>query len=233
MQKAEKQFVGKNEINIKEKNDKNTEFFIINKNYNNKLDKGSFASKNEKKEINNKLSQINVIGKNIFDDKKHKNLEIISNESYSMNKKYYKTITLYKNNKYKTKKILNKKYYKSTNNTKRRYLAKNNNSCSNIDFYKPNLITKAIKSKSPKNTFLVFNTININIGNTNKSFKRNKTPRIQVMKNISSSLKNIYLNNELLFESVKFNCHLNEEIREKKRSYSNKKIIINTLKNKK
>ena len=220
IKKVEKEVFNKEEMNKIDKNGIDKEYFEIENN------------KKNKNTINNKISETNKMEKNIIDNiPKIENLNESLHESDNNNKKNYKTITIDTNNKYKTKKVLRKKYYKSTNNTKIRNLPKNN-SCSNIDFYKNNLITNAIKSKSPKNTFLVFNTININLGNTSKNFKRNRTPKIQVIKNINSSLKNIYLSNEFLFEPVKFSNYLNKKIIDKKDGCYTAKKNINTGKKK-
>ena len=128
--------------------------------------------------------------------------------------------------------MLKKKHYKSLNNTKRNNFTKNN-SCTNIYFDKQNLINKTAKSKSPKNTFLVFNTININLGNESKNFKRNRTPKIQVMKNINSSLNNIYLSNDILYEPLKFNNYLNKKSLEKGKGIYTTKKKLNIFKNNK
>ena len=181
---------------------------------------------------NNKICE-NKIDNNIINNNIN-NIKIneLIHESDITNKKNYKTITIDINNKYKPKKMLKKKYYKSLNNTKRNNFTKNN-SCTNIYFDKQNLINKTAKSKSPKNTFLVFNTININLGNESKNFKRNRTPKIQVMKNINSSLNNIYLSNDILYEPLKFNNYLNKKSLEKGKGIYTTKKKLNIFKNNK
>jgi len=181
---------------------------------------------------NNKICE-NKIDNNIINNNIN-NIKIneLIHESDIANKKNYKTITIDINNKYKPKKMLKKKHYKSLNNTKRNNFTKNN-SCTNIYFDKQNLINKTTKSKSPKNTFLVFNTININLGNESKNFKRNRTPKIQVMKNINSSLNNIYLSNDILYEPLKFNNYLNKKSLEKGKGIYTTKKKLNIFKNNK
>ena len=192
-----------------------------------------------KKSINNSIEEnnnsvnikINEIKKNININENDKiDLNNISNikrqnkltsDSYN-NKKAIKTVSVDNNNK-KSKNIIKQKHYKSLNNTKRRF--PKNNSSSSIYFNKQNLINKAIKSKSPKNTFLVFNTININLGHSN-SQKRNRTPKIQVMKNVN------YLNNEFFLEPIKLTNYMNKRF-DKKKTISTSKKKINQVKNKK
>ena len=192
-----------------------------------------------KKSINNSIEEnnnsvnikINEIKKNININENDKiDLNNISNikrqnkltsDSYN-NKKAIKTISVDNNNK-KSKNIIKQKHYKSLNNTKRRF--PKNNSSSSIYFNKQNLINKTIKSKSPKNTFLVFNTININLGHSNNQ-KRNRSPKIQVMKNVN------YLNNELFLEPVKLDNYMNKRF-DKKNNISTPKKKINQVKNKK
>ena len=192
-----------------------------------------------KKSINNSIEEnnnsenikINEIKKNININENDKiDLNNISNikrqnkltsDSYN-NKKAIKTVSVDNNNK-KSKNIIKQKHYKSLNNTKRRF--PKNNSSSSIYFNKQNLINKTIKSKSPKNTFLVFNTININLGQSNNQ-KRNRSPKIQVMKNVN------YLNNELFLEPVKLDNYMNKRF-DKKNNISTPKKKINQVKNKK
>ena len=183
---------------------------------------------------NSEYIKINEIKKNINNNEKDKkdkiDLNNISNikgqnkltsDSYN-NKKAIKTVSIDTNNK-KSKNIIKQKHYKSLNNTKRRF--PKNNSSSSIYFNKQNLINKAIKSKSPKNTFLVFNTININLGHSNNQ-KRNRTPKIQVMKNVN------YLNNEFFLEPMKLTSYMNKRF-DKKKTTSTSKKKINQVKNKK
>ena len=167
---------------------------------------------------NSEIIKINEIKKNINNNEKDKkdkiDLNNISNikgqnkltsDSYN-NKKAIKTVSIDTNNK-KSKNIIKQRHYKSLNNTKRRF--PKNNSSSSIYFSKQNLINKAIKAKSPKNTFLVFNTININLGHSNNQ-KRNRTPKIQVMKNVN------YLNNEFFLEPMKLTSYMNKRFDKKK-----------------
>ena len=201
---------------------------LINNNYKN------INNPNEENN-NNENIIINEIKKNINDNEKNKkdkiDLNNISNikgqnrltsDSYN-NKKTIKTVSIDTNNK-KSKNIIMQKHFKSLNNTKRRF--PKNSSSSSIYFDKHNLINKTIKSKSPKNTFLVFNTININLGHSNRNQKRNRTPKIQVMKNFN------YLNNEFFLEPVKLTNYMNKRIN-KKKTFSTSKKNINQVKNKK
>jgi len=137
----------------------------------------------------------------------------LTSDSYN-NKKIIKTVSIDTNNK-KSKNIIKQKQFKSLNNTKIRF--PKNNSSSSIYFNKQNLIKKTSKSKSPKNTFLVFNTININLGQSNKKQKRNRTPKIQVMKNFN------YLNNEFFLEPVKLTNYMNKRFEKKKINSTSKK----------
>jgi len=182
---------------------------------------------------NSENIKINEIKKNINENEKNKkdklDLNNISNinrqnkftcDSYN-NKKPIKAVTIDSNNK-KSKNIIKQKHFKSLNNTKRRF--PKNNSSSNIYFNKQNLINKTNKN-SPKNTFLVFNTININLGHSNNQ-KRNRTPKIQVMKNVN------YLNNEFFLEPIRLTNYMNKRF-DKKKNISTSKKKINQVKNKK
>ena len=82
---------------------------------------------------------------------------------------------------------------------------------------------KSRKAKTPKNTFLVFNTININVSNTHK---RDKISKYKIVKD-SQSMKNIYVNNEVIFNPIKSNstCLRKSITVEKNRKY--KKIYPN------
>ena len=192
----------------------------------NKDDKKLEISKSTEKKIENSIiEKKDIIIKNEIIT--NKELNEINNESESINKKNYKTIIIDTNNKYKSNKSIKKKLNKSLNNPKKSNFTKNI-SCPNIYYDKHNIITKGTKNKSPKNTFVVFNTININLGNTSKNFKRNRTPKMQVMKNINSSLKNIYLSNELFF-----NTYLNRKIISKSKEHFNIKKNNNAFKDKK
>ena len=109
------------------------------------------------------------------------------------------------NVKIKPKKLNNtKRQFKSSGNSKRNFLQKNKSSSQSVHIEKPASLQKALKSKTPKNTFLVFNTININLGNGQKEQKNLKTPKAQVIRNINSSLKNAYLRNDFIFESMPY-----------------------------
>ena len=228
----------KNENNNKKENNNN-------KKENNKVIENSKKDKNNNKimEKNNKFEEKNIkmdekskIEKykkeklnNLKDIKEIINKEINLLPSDITNKKNYKTIIIDTNNKYKSNKNNKKKHYKSS---KRFYFSKNN-SCPNIYFDKQNIITKEIKVKGQKSTFVVFNTININLGNTTKNFKRNRTPKMQVIKNINNSLKNIYLSNDFLIEPMKFNSYLDKKILPKSKEHFSTKKTINTVKDKK
>ena len=189
----------------------------------------------EKKVENSKIAAKKIeekVEENIIEKKNNtkdefittKEINEVPNESTNSNKNNYKTIIIDSNNKCKSNKVIKNKLYKSSNKVKKSNFAKNI-SCPNIYYDKPNITTKEIKTKTPKNTFVVFNTININLGNTGKNYKRNRTPKIQVMKNINSSLKKIYLSNDFYFESMKFNTYLN------RKTMSRSKHHFNTKKN--
>ena len=196
----------------------------------------------EKKVENSKIAAKKVekkVEENIIEKKNNtkdefittKGINEVPNESANSSKNNYKTIIIDSNNKCKTNKVIKSKLYKSSNKVKKSNFAKNI-SCPNIYYDKPSITTKDIKTKTPKNTFVVFNTININLGNTGKNYKRNRTPKIQVMKNINSSLKKIYLSNDFYFEPMKFNTYLNrktmskskEHFSTKKNNYTDKKV---------
>ena len=109
------------------------------------------------------------------------------------------------NVKIKPKKVNNtKRQFKSSGNSKRNFFQNNKSSSQSVHIEKPLSLPKALKSKTPKNTFLVFNTININLGNGQKDQKNLKTPKAQVIRNINSSLKNAYLRNDFIFESMPY-----------------------------
>ena len=189
----------------------------------------------KKDEISERKIEANIIEKksnNKNENNINKEINETPHEFENISKNNYKTIIIDANNKYKSNKIFKKKYNKSSNNTKKSNFAKNI-SCPNIYYDRQNIITKEVKTKTPKNTFVVFNTININLGNTGKNFKRNKTPKIQVMKNINSSLKNIYLSNEFYLEPAKLNTYLDRKIMAKSKGHFTTKKNNNTSKDKK
>ena len=205
--------------NLSNTNRENTNLINANKSLNN------HDTNNINKELSLNYSHNNIINRIIDNNVHNKDQKQENNDSNTLNRKNYKTIIIDTSNKFNSKNI-KKKYYKSTNNSKNRVFSKNN-SCPNIYFDKHNVITKEIKPKTPKNTFLVFNTININLGNTGKNYKRNKTPKIHVMKNINSSIKNFYLSNDFLIEPMKFTSYFKKKILEKNKSSNKSKKKIN------
>ena len=157
--------------------------------------------------------------------------KIIRTSKNNNNKKYkyYKSLIMDTNGKYRTKKIINKRQLKSSSNSKRNFHQKNKNSSNSVHIEKSTLFTKSINSKTPKNTFLVFNTININLGNNQKEQKRIKTPKAQVIRNINSSLKDAYLKNDFIFGSFPYFTKKEED--KYKINNSHKKRYINIMKN--
>ena len=137
-------------------------------------------------------------------------------------RKYYKSIKIDTNAKDRTKKLVNKRQNKSLSNSKRNFIQKNKNSCNSVRVEKSNIFTKTINSKTPKNTFLVFNTININLGNNQKVQSRIKTPKAQLIRNINSSLKNAYLKDNFIFGSFPYFT---------RKENNKKKKYINIMKN--
>ena len=94
---------------------------------------------------------------------------------------------------------MNRKQYKSSENSNKNIKIKNKMS------KERSLIEKSksnTKSKGPKNTFLVFNTININLGNNQKDQKKVQTPNGHEIKDINSSLNENYLRKNFFFDSV-------------------------------
>ena len=198
--------------------DSNDKVNIINKNINekNNINKSNINDKN----IFNQSPRSNLINdKNKNNKRKKLDINQIikksnnsKNRSLSQKKKiksfyktnYYKSLIMDTNSIYKSKKIINKKQFKSTGNSKRNNYSKNKNTSQSVYFDKTTMDVKSLKSKSPKNTFLVFNTININLGESQKNTKRLKTPKAQVIRNINSSLKDAYLKNDFIFESMPF-----------------------------
>ena len=137
-------------------------------------------------------------------------------------RKYYKSIKIDTNAKDRTKKLVNKRQNKSLSNSKRNFIQKNKNSYNSVHIEKSNIFTKTINSKTPKNTFLVFNTININLGNNQKVQSRIKTPKAQLIRNINSSLKNAYLKDNFIFGSFPYFT---------RKENNKKKKYINIMKN--
>ena len=133
------------------------------------------------------------------------------------------------NYKYKTKKNIVKKKCKSSNVSKRNFFAKNNNISQTQHYNKSNIINNSIKSKSPKNTFLVFNTININLGDNQNNQKKLKTPKVQVIRNIDSSIKDTYIKNQFFIESMPYFTKKNSSEKEKFK-YNNNNNFPNTAK---
>ena len=198
--------------------DKNQNITKINKDIN---DKNNTNKNNQKEEINNFQSpmrhSVNESNKKI---KRKLNIEQIVQKSNNKNKRRvlsqnrllnslnrdnnYRTTKINKNDKNKEKKIINKKKYTSSGSTKRIFYPKNNSSSQSVHFEKSTLVTKSVNSKSPKNTFLVFNTININLGNEQKTQSKINTPKAQAIRNIGSSLKNAYLKGDFIFGSMPY-----------------------------
>ena len=140
------------------------------------------------------------------------------------------TIIMDSNDRYKSKNDRYKKQYKSSGNSRRNYNANNRISTKRIHSNKSTSVTKKTKSintKSPKNTFLVFNTININLGNSQKGKKRITTPKAQVIRTINSSLKNTYFRNDFIFDSMPyFEKNVKDQLK-----ISNNNIILNNVEN--
>ena len=224
--------------------DSNDKVNIINKNINEK-------NNINKSNINDKNNFNQSPRSNLINDKnknnKRKKLDInqiikksnnSKNRSLSQKKKiksfyktnYYKSLIMDTNSIYKSKKIINKKQFKSTGNSKRNNYSKNKNTSQSVYFDKTTMDVKSLKSKSPKNTFLVFNTININLGESQKNTKRLKTPKAQVIRNINSSLKDAYLKNDFIFESMPFFSKKGNSNKDKK---VNNNIIPKTTNNQK
>ena len=191
--------------------DKNENFSKINEDIN---DKNNINQNNQKEEIKSFQSpvrhSVNESNKNI---KKKLNIEQMIQKSNNKNKrrvlsqnkilnslnkdKYYRTTKITKNDKNKEKKV-------SSGCNKRVFYPKNNSISQSVHFEKSTFETKSVNSKSPKNTFLVFNTININLGNGQKTENKINTPKAQVIRNIDSSLKNAYLKGDFIFESMPY-----------------------------
>ena len=198
----------KNEKINKENNDK------INININNKKKETINNQKpetnlvnNKNKMINNKKLEINKLVRKSKNNSKNKSRATSQKkELNSSNRtKNYKSLIMNTNVKYKQKKVnTTKRQFKSSGNSKRNFFPKNKSSSQSVLIEKPISLPKTLKSKTPKNTFLVFNTININLGNAQKDQKNLKTPKAQVIRNINSSLKNAYLRNDFIFESMPY-----------------------------
>ena len=150
-------------------------------------------SVNEKNNSINKkrLEIINIINKNKREGKNKTNRQSkIINSSNQKNN--YKTTKQDTKEKYNIKKLMNRKLYKSSERAKKRIKQ-------HMQIEKSK---SSLKSKSPKNTFLVFNTININIGDNQKSQKQAQTPNNHEKKNINSSLKDNFLGNNFFLDSI-------------------------------
>ena len=223
--------------------DSNDKVNIINKNINekNNINKSNINDKN----IFNQSPRSNLINdKNKNNKRKKLDInQIIKKSNNSKNRSlsqkkiksfyktnYYKSLIMDTNSIYKSKKIINKKQFKSTGNSKRNNYSKNKNTSQSVYFDKTTMDVKSLKSKSPKNTFLVFNTININLGESQKNTKRLKTPKAQVIRNINSSLKDAYLKNDFIFESMPFFSKKGNSNKDKK---VNNNIIPKTTNNQK
>ena len=121
----------------------------------------------------------------------------------SLNQKNnYKTTKIDTKEKCNIKKIINKKQYKSPGHSKKNLNTKNKNYSKSNRVIKSSSSMKSLKPNSPKNTFLVFNTININLGNHHKEQKLTQTPNSQIMRNINSSLKEACIRNNFIFDSL-------------------------------
>ena len=117
-------------------------------------------------------------------------------------KNNYKTTKIDSKEKYNIKKIINKKQYKSPGHSKKNLNTKNKSYSKSNRVIKSSSSMKSLKPQSPKNTFLVFNTININLGNNHKEQKLTQTPNSQIMRNINSSLKEACFRNNFIFDSL-------------------------------
>ena len=121
----------------------------------------------------------------------------------SLNQKNnYKTTKIDTKEKCNIKKIINKKQYKSPGHSKKNLNTKNKSYSKSNRVIKSSSSMKSLKPQSPKNTFLVFNTININLGNNHKEQKLTQTPNSQIMRNINSSLKEACFRNNFIFDSL-------------------------------
>ena len=223
--------------------DSNDKVNIINKNINekNNINKSNI---NDKKIFNQSPRNNLINDKNKNNKRKKLDInQIIKKSNNSKNRSlsqkkiksfyktnYYKSLIMDTNSIYKSKKIINKKQFKSTGNSKRNNYSKNKNTSQSVYFDKTTMDVKSLKSKSPKNTFLVFNTININLGESQKNTKRLKTPKAQVIRNINSSLKDAYLKNDFIFESMPFFSKKGNSNKDKK---VNNNIIPKTTNNQK
>ena len=224
--------------------DSNDKVNIINKNINekNNINKSNI---NDKKIFNQSPRNNLINDKNKNNKRKKLDINQIikksnssKNRSLSQKKKiksfyktnYYKSLIMDTNSIYKSKKIINKKQFKSSGNSKRNNYSKNKNTSQSVYFDKTTMDVKSLKSKSPKNTFLVFNTININLGESQKNTKRLKTSKAQVIRNINSSLKDAYLKKDFIFESMPFFSKKGNSNKDKK---VNNNIIPKTTNNQK
>ena len=195
-----------NNINTIDKNENDTK---INKLFNNNINNNQIkiieeidkcqrhtinSVNNQNQIINKKLDMNKKIGKNNIN---HNIYNITSNRN-----KNSKTINLI--SKSKNKNQINRKHKRTFGHSKRKLYHKNKSSSKSIYFDKSTSIGKSLKSKSPKNTFLVFNTININLGNDQKDSKRMETPKTKAIRNINTNLKEAYLKNDFIFGNMPF-----------------------------
>ena len=143
-----------------------------------------------------KLDKIKITNRN----KKEGKHRAISQSKNPLNyKNYYKTAKANTKEKYNIKKIMTKKHYKSSEHSNKNLNIKSKRQKENIHIEKSK---STMKSKSPKNTFLVFNTININLGDNQKDQKQVQTPNRHEIKDINSSLNEDYLRNNFFFDSI-------------------------------
>ena len=190
------------QINHKEINDK-----INNKN--NKTEEIPHYQLPIRNSVNEQNKTINrkrlEIIKLINNNKKVEKIRAVSQSKIinSLNQKNnYKTTKIDSKEKYNIKKIINKKQYKSPGHSKKNLNTKNKSYFKSNRVIKSSSSMKSLKPQSPKNTFLVFNTININLGNNHKEQKLTQTPNSQIMRNINSSLKEACFRNNFIFDSL-------------------------------
>jgi len=186
---------------------------------------------NSPKSLNDYINNYKIdINKIIKKEKPYINRPLSQKSGYnSFNRNTYRPMKIDTNYKYKTKKNIVKKKCKSSNVSKRNFFAKNNNISQTQHYNKSNIINNSIKSKSPKNTFLVFNTININLGDNQNNQKKLKTPKVQVIRNIDSSIKDTYIKNQFFIESMPYFTKKNSSEKEKFK-YNNNNNFPNTAK---
>ena len=208
----------------------NIDNFISKKsnNINNSLIKENSNKKNNSLSIDNN----NINQENEKPNSPKSKIMIWIQQSLSKNKDNDRFNNNYTNNIESLKKTntmnlnFNKKKSKISNMKKNNLY---NSSCSIINVKKEEIVWeyKAHKAKTPKNTFLVFNTININVNNTHK---KNKVPKYKFFKN-SQSMKNIYVNNEEVYNPIRSNSTCSrinitvEKHKKYKKIYPNKNIM--------